>query len=921
MGGLTNALGLGIVLTLQDKVSAGLAQLQSRLVTFGNVSKDMMKKFDEGARQMIGGFTSMIAGYKIFGSFDNMFGTSVAVSRSFEMSMARVQAVSGTTGETFNALREQALEMGRTTKFTAMDAAGAQENLIRTGRNAVDTMAMLPNVLKLASAEGLSLTESADIVSSTLRMFNLDATNAARVANVLAEASRSTAGDVRSIYQALSYSGGTMGQTLGYSLEDTVTWLGVLHNAVQRASRSGMGLRRVMARLTDPKIQEKLTTQLGITITDNSSPEAILTQLNEVRKKMSPNKFLGLLQGIFLLQGTEPVIAMMKALDEANNEFATLRAKIDSSSNAAFEMSNIMDNTSQGAMFRLTSATEALRIAIGDQLRGAYDWIIGKMADFKGWLTQLIKSHPTLTKTIVGLIGVLTTLAGTFLIVTGAVMTIGGFVKMWQFLAPAAKLAFTMIKAGAVSTISTLWSMSAPVLALIGLAYGLYKAYEKNLFGIRDLFDAIGQGFYMGFNTDENGNIELLTEDIEKMKKAGIWEGALNVGMALYRFKEMWNGFVEGFKQPFIEVKYIIDELIKAISPAVENSKALLKILGFNVDSQVSSWKNLGRIIGYVTGAIVIFGIAFKTIEAAIAIVHGLYWAFSGLFTLVAANPIAAAILAVIGLIVLLYIYWDDFADWIKQLWQDIKLYVNGVIEFWKGIFNAFIGIITLDWNRFVDGLKSAFAGLRDMVAGVLNFISDLLKPIVATIEKILFWLGLMETDPVKIQEEQKQILQNQIQFSTPEEIQNLIKDFEAAREYNLNDPEALKQIDEHLEILKGALNPPAQLPVNNSNVPVEVISSPAPQLPIETKESGQSSSYIIQHNQNQAAMNGDAAVSAMNSAGGLTAEVTNNVDVKIETSTTPVNIDGEKIGEIATRYQENHATRLGRAGIFGGFE
>ena len=66
MGGMTSALGLGIILTLQDKVSAGLASIQQKLINFKGVSDNVVKNFDEGARQMIGGFMSMLAGKKAF---------------------------------------------------------------------------------------------------------------------------------------------------------------------------------------------------------------------------------------------------------------------------------------------------------------------------------------------------------------------------------------------------------------------------------------------------------------------------------------------------------------------------------------------------------------------------------------------------------------------------------------------------------------------------------------------------------------------------------------------------------------------------------------------------------------------------------------------------------------------------------------
>ena len=115
---MTNALGLGIVLSLQDKVSAGLAKVQQGLLSFKNVSAEMVSQFDAGARQMMGGFMLMRSGVGLISSFDNMFGRSVDFARSFQMAMARVQAVSGATGETFKALENQAREFGANTRFT-----------------------------------------------------------------------------------------------------------------------------------------------------------------------------------------------------------------------------------------------------------------------------------------------------------------------------------------------------------------------------------------------------------------------------------------------------------------------------------------------------------------------------------------------------------------------------------------------------------------------------------------------------------------------------------------------------------------------------------------------------------------------------------------------------------------------------------
>src|SRR5210317_2021169 len=54
---------------------------------------------------------------------------SAKLAADFEQSMAKVQAISGATGAGFKALNENALELGRTTRYTAQQVAELQLNL------------------------------------------------------------------------------------------------------------------------------------------------------------------------------------------------------------------------------------------------------------------------------------------------------------------------------------------------------------------------------------------------------------------------------------------------------------------------------------------------------------------------------------------------------------------------------------------------------------------------------------------------------------------------------------------------------------------------------------------------------------------------------------------------------------------------
>ena len=90
---MDNAIGLGIILSLQDRASAGLQAIRNQMTALRDVSQDMVKRFDEGAKQLVGGIASMVAGVKAFGVLNSTFGSSVTTATDFEQAMARVGAV------------------------------------------------------------------------------------------------------------------------------------------------------------------------------------------------------------------------------------------------------------------------------------------------------------------------------------------------------------------------------------------------------------------------------------------------------------------------------------------------------------------------------------------------------------------------------------------------------------------------------------------------------------------------------------------------------------------------------------------------------------------------------------------------------------------------------------------------------------
>jgi hypothetical protein len=78
----------------------------------------------------------------------------------FEAALNRVAAVSGASGDQFTALTEQAKELGRTTKFSASEAADAMGFLAMAGNDASEILAKEGRHIRRGLARGIGKTIS-----------------------------------------------------------------------------------------------------------------------------------------------------------------------------------------------------------------------------------------------------------------------------------------------------------------------------------------------------------------------------------------------------------------------------------------------------------------------------------------------------------------------------------------------------------------------------------------------------------------------------------------------------------------------------------------------------------------------------------------------------------------------------------------
>lgn len=284
----------------------------------------------------------------------------VSINASFGASMQKVAAISGATGAELDKLRQQAQEMGRTTEFSASQAADALGFLAMAGFSANEAMTALPSVLALATSGSMELAQAADIASNVLSGFGLEATEAQRASDVLASAASSTNTDVSQLGQAMS-TAAPIAAALGVSMEEAAAAIGVMSDAGIQGERAGTALRGVFASLAGPTTQaQEALAKYGLTAADVDPQTVGLSNAMATLRERNISTADAMV--IFGREAASGALVMA----ESSERMKDLTGQFENAEGAAEAMSAIMRDNLQGDLAALKSAAEGLTIAVGD---------------------------------------------------------------------------------------------------------------------------------------------------------------------------------------------------------------------------------------------------------------------------------------------------------------------------------------------------------------------------------------------------------------------------------------------------------------------------------------------------------------------------------------------------------------------------
>lgn len=295
---------------------------------------------------------------------------TIDVGKSFEAGMSEVQAISGASGKDLERLSSKAKQMGATTKFSATESATALKYMAMAGWKTNQMVSGLAGVMNLAAASGEDLGTVSDIVTDSMTAFGLKANQSGHFADVLAKASSSSNTNVGLMGETFKYVAPLAG-SMGYSIEDTATAIGLMANAGIKGSQAGTSLRSILTRLVKPpKDAAAALSELGISTTNaDGSMKPLRQTMSELREKFSGLTESQKSQYASSIAGQEAMSGLLAIVSASDSDFNKLQKAIDNSSGAAKKQADIMNNNLQGALYELGSAAEAVGIGIYEDIK------------------------------------------------------------------------------------------------------------------------------------------------------------------------------------------------------------------------------------------------------------------------------------------------------------------------------------------------------------------------------------------------------------------------------------------------------------------------------------------------------------------------------------------------------------------------
>lgn len=263
------------------------------------------------------------------------FGKSaVSAGMDFDTAMSGVAATMGTTTDQIGNLTEFAMQMGKTTIYSATECAEALNYMALAGYDAETSMKMLPNVLNLAAAGDMELARASDMVTDTQTAFGISIERTSLLVDEMAKAASTGNTSVEQLGDAFLTVGGLVQELNGGFVElgnGANQWvdgtqemeiaLTAMANAGIKGEEAGTHMRNMLLKLSSPTSDgAKQMEALGVSVFDTEgkmrSLNAIFGDLNTAFNDLTQEQKIQAISDLFNARDIASSEALLNAVSQ-----------------------------------------------------------------------------------------------------------------------------------------------------------------------------------------------------------------------------------------------------------------------------------------------------------------------------------------------------------------------------------------------------------------------------------------------------------------------------------------------------------------------------------------------------------------------------------------------------------------------------
>lgn len=392
-----DAATLNQTLTTQSQKLQRLAERERRVNQIRERGRKLLGK------TAVAGAAGTAAGYTGYRAASGI-GRLLAPGFEFGFQSDRAAALSNVAkgSDNYKMLRKQAMDLGASTQYHAVDVAKGQQFLAMAGFTPESIKAAMPSVLNLATVGNIDLATTSDIASNILSGFKLPAQDMTKVADVMAATITKTNVDVQMLGDTMKYVA-PAAHSVGASLQETAAMAGLLGNVGIQGTMAGTALRSLYNRMASPPKEAKTALkELSIQTKDaNGNLRAMPDILADVARKtehMGNAKRLGYFTDI---AGTYAGTAMNELVQQAGiGAITKFSGQLGNVKGYSKKLSKEMYDNAYGDLIKLGSAWEAARIRLFSSSTSPIRDLLQELTKVIDKTSEWLKENPKLASTL-----------------------------------------------------------------------------------------------------------------------------------------------------------------------------------------------------------------------------------------------------------------------------------------------------------------------------------------------------------------------------------------------------------------------------------------------------------------------------------------------------------------------------------------